>query len=76
MGKGKKERSKKNKNKKETREPIKRKYEGKKYCVPTHTLYTPDRGHKGTPRSINGDFGCTAKDIQLYEKMFSGDREN
>ena len=36
MGKGKKERSKKNKNKKETREPIKRKFEDKKNYVPTH----------------------------------------
>jgi len=71
MGKGKKERSKKNKNKKETRELIKRKHEGKKYCFPTHQTYTPDIGHKGGPRSIDGDFGCTDKDIQLYEKMFT-----
>jgi hypothetical protein len=38
MGKGKKERSKKNKNKKETREPIKRKFEGKKHCFQTHQI--------------------------------------
>ena len=38
MGKGKKERSKKNKNKKETREPIKRKFEGKKQCFQTHQI--------------------------------------
>ena len=38
MGKGKKERSKKNKIKKETREPIKRKLEGKKQCFQTHQI--------------------------------------
>ena len=42
MGKGKKERSKKNKNKKETREPIKRVFEGKKYCYQTHQLNDTD----------------------------------
>ena len=38
MGKGKKERAKKNRNKKETREPIKRMFEGKKYCYQTHQM--------------------------------------
>ena len=73
MGKGKKERSKKNKNKKETREPIKRKYEGKKYCVPTHQSVTPRDAPQKIRRSLKGDFGYAAKDLQLYEQMFSGD---
>ena len=68
MGKGKKERSKKNKNKKETREPIKRKWEGVKYKSHSHPVAEQAgnafRRHGTTDKSedINMD---------LYEKMFS-----
>ena len=67
MGKGKKERSKKNKNKKQTQEPIKRKWEGVKYKNQTHPFAmkagNPFHRHGNTDKSedINMD---------LYEKMF------
>ena len=66
MGKGKKERSKKNKNKKETREPIKRKLEGKKHRYQTHKTVNvqPTHGLNG------GDIGI-AYVPSMYEKMFS-----
>ena len=75
MGKGKKERSKKNKNKKETREPIKRKFEGKKHCVPTHPICTSVENKRGKPVPPTkivprGKQNMCLKDMQLYEQMF------
>ena len=68
MGKGKKERSKKNKNKKETREPIKRKWDGLKYKKMTHpavTIAVASHRH-GTAAMQNKNI-----DRHLYEKMFT-----
>ena len=67
MGKGKKERSKKNKNKKETRKPIKREFEGLKYKKMTHpavTISVASQRH-GTAAMQNKN-----TDRHMYEKMF------
>ena len=70
MGKGKKERSKKNKNKKETRKPIKREFEGKKISLKSHPLQEPSltTWHQ---RALDNERGISDADRHLYEKMFS-----
>jgi len=68
MGKGKKERSKKNKNKKETRKPIKRKWEGVKYKNLAH----PAGVEAGNVFRRHGTIGKSEDiNMDLYEKMFS-----
>jgi len=65
MGKGKKERSKKNKNKKETREPIKREFEVTKISLKYHWRVV------GTREYLNNGGDISETDRHLYEKMFS-----
>jgi len=60
MGKGKKERSKKNKNKKETRKPIKRKSEGRK-----------NKNFGDSQALIRLSMERQPIDLRMYEKMFS-----
>jgi len=65
MGKGKKERSKKNKNKKETREPIKREFEVTKISLKYHRCYF------GTRVYLNNGGDISETDRHLYEQMFT-----
>ena len=64
MGKGKKERSKKNKIKKETREPIKREFESTQIALKYHWREV------GTREYLNNRGDISETDRQLYEIMF------
>ena len=72
MGKGKKERSKKNKNKKETRKPIKRKHEGKKHCYQTHQIAgVSDADISATRRTKNKiEIALSPEDYLMQQLMF------
>jgi len=65
MGKGKKERSKKNKNKKETRKPIKREFESTQISLKYHCREV------GTREYLNNGGDISETDRHMYEKMFS-----
>ena len=72
MGKGKKERSKKNKNKKETREPIKRIFEGKKHCHQTHQIAgVSDSDISATRRTKNKiEIALSPEEYLMQQLMF------
>ena len=72
MGKGKKERSKKNKNKKETREPINRKFEGKKHCYQTHQIAgVSDADISATRRTKNKiEIALSPEEYLMQQLMF------
>ena len=72
MGKGKKERSKKNKNKKETREPINRKFEGKKHCYQTHQIAgVSDTNISATKRTKNKiEIALSPEEYLMQQLMF------
>jgi len=72
MGKGKKERSKKNKNKKETRKPIKREFEGKKHCYQTHQIAgVSDADISATRRTKNKiEIALSPEEYLMQQLMF------
>ena len=72
MGKGKKERSKKNKIKKETRKPINRKYEGKKQSFQTHQIVKLNGRliNKFPIISYTLEHPRQSDKSELYEKIF------
>ncbi len=74
MGKGKKDRSKKNKMKKETREPIKRVHTGKKYIRQTHKvtgISEPLTVDVSMTRDNCIQIPLTPKEMQMQEVMFT-----
>ena len=74
MGKGKKERSKNNRMKKETREPIKRAHTGKKYIRQTHKvtgISEPLTVDVSMTRDNCIQIPLTPKEMQIQEVMFT-----
>lgn len=73
MGKGKKERSKKNKNKKETREPIKRIFQGKQHHFQTHLVAgASDSDVSATRRTKNKiEIALSPEELLMQQIMFT-----
>ncbi len=74
MGKGKKERSKKNRMKKETREPIKRVHTGKKYIRQTHKVSGVSESQTvdvSMTRDNCIQIPLTPKEMRMQEVMFT-----
>jgi len=72
MGKGKKERSKKNKNKKETRKPIKREFECQQLCYqPPQIPGVSDADISSTRRTKNKiEIALSPEDYLMQQLMF------
>jgi len=74
MGKGKKERSKNNQMKKQTREPIKRAHTGKKYIRQTHKvtgISEPLTVDVSMTRDSCIQIPLTPKEMRMQEVMFT-----